>query len=568
MEPKLAHVKLSDIITSDTNKMFRDDAELSDTALRELIDSVKQLGVIQPILLRPSSNKQFELVAGERRYRASLAAGLATIPANIQELTDEQAFEVQVTENLQRKDVHPLKEAHAYKYLVDKDPKVNTAAELALKFGKTEHYITTRLKLNELVAETRKDFHDGYMTIGHALLIARLQPNDQKELVKSEVRSYRDGKEQIRYYPPVQELEEYINDNIICSLKEAAFNTSDAGLVPKAGACTTCPKRSGANQLFADVKDKDRCFDPNCFLEKRLNYMATQIPVMLEKEPDTVFIETYRGTKTDPAIEKALKDNKARVLKANEYETYNYGDKKVKIKAIYVNGTSVGKKETIYVNGSGATAGLKGGKSDPEKVNAKEAIARINERLERMVELDAEKVYARILDALKQHGSQQESDLKYYTKDEDAMLNFILFDRVRFDLEEADLKKLGLPDDNDFDVDEYNEVLYGALRNMDTAGRMLLMRRYMLRHHFGPMPNTPEAFIIRKVATSYKDIPIAQFEAEQQAIREKREANAAKRIAALKPAEKKKKVKEETERTGKSAMKKSVEKIMKEVDNG
>src|SRR5690606_21836086 len=158
MKAILAHVKLEDIFLGETNKMFRDPDELTDEALKELVDSIKELGVIQPVLLRPKPDDdlgKYELVAGERRYRAAVIAALTTIPANIQELTDEEAFNVQVTENLQRKDVHPLKEATAYKYLVDKDPERNTPAELAVKFGKTEHYIQTRLALNKLIDQAK-----------------------------------------------------------------------------------------------------------------------------------------------------------------------------------------------------------------------------------------------------------------------------------------------------------------------------------------------------------------------------------------------------------------------------
>jgi ParB/RepB/Spo0J family partition protein len=542
MEPKLAHVKLSDIFTSETNKMFRDESELTPDALKELIDSVKLHGVFQPVLLRPK-DKKFELVAGERRYRASVAAGLATIPANIQELTDEQAFEVQVTENLQRKDVHPLREAHAYKYLLDKEPKQQiTVAELALRFGKSEHYIATRLKLNDLIPEAKKDFQENLMTIGHALLIARLQPADQKEVVKNQVNDYKNGKDRIRYYPPIHDLEEYINDEVICELSKVAFDLADDKLVPKAGACLTCPKRSGANQLFADVKEKDRCFDRACFREKRKQFLITQIPTLLEKEPDLAFLESnsYNAAKVDPAVEKVLKENKVKILKGGkDFDTYNYG-KRAKIKGIYINGDEFGKRVTVFSTKETSAADVQG-KTTPEQVDVKEAIARINERLERAIDLDKEKVHARILEALKQHPSQLEpDDLKYYTKAEDAMLNFILFERLGYDLEEEDLKKIGLPDENDFDVDDYHQALYHALCNLDTAGRMFLMRRYMTRYLFGPMPNTPAAYIIRKVAESYKDIPIDQFDADQEAIRTKREASAAKRIQALKPAKKEK----------------------------
>jgi len=95
----------------------------------------------------------------------------------------EEALDLQITENLQRKDVHPLKEAAGYQYLLDKDKKMNTA-ELALKFGKSETYILQRLKLNSLIEQAKKDFAAGDMSLAQALGIARLNPDDQAKVVK------------------------------------------------------------------------------------------------------------------------------------------------------------------------------------------------------------------------------------------------------------------------------------------------------------------------------------------------------------------------------------------------
>src|SRR5258706_15793493 len=105
----LQHVKLSDISLSDTNKIFRGSQDMQPSALQELTDSIREKGVIQPILLRPDGKPgKYELVCGERRYRASLAVGKQdknadTIPSYIRNLTDEAALDMQITENLQRR---------------------------------------------------------------------------------------------------------------------------------------------------------------------------------------------------------------------------------------------------------------------------------------------------------------------------------------------------------------------------------------------------------------------------------------------------------------------------------
>lgn len=576
MEPKLAHVKLADILVSKTNEMFRDQAELTEDALKELIESIKVNGVISPILLRPKE-KKFELICGERRFRAAKAAGLDLIPANIKELTDEQAFELQVTENLQRKDVHPLKEANAYHFLQLKDPKLHTAAELARRFGKTEHYILTRLKLVDLIPEAKKDFQAGLMSIGHALAIARLQEADQKELLKQCTDSLRSGKREVKYYNSIQELEDLIDDTIICDLNDAAFDKADPNLLPKAGACVSCPKRSGANQLFADISEKDRCFDRKCFTAKREQFLITQIPVLLEKEPDTVFIEEkpygYKSTHVKPEIAKVLKENRVQTLK--EFSTWAGSGSRLKIQGIYVNGDHIGKKAEVYIEKVKADKdGVK--KVQPGISDTKEALARIDERLERAIELDAEKVYARILEALKAHPSQKEPNISYYTQAEDAMLNYILLDALGYGDDDDVREKLNLPKEDDEDH-EYPQKLFAALSKLDTADRMFLMRKVMLQHKFtaNPRPTTPEAYFIRKVAESYKDIPITQFEAEQDEVRKKREANADKRKVQLKADKKKDFVKKATQGgsirnpgTAKPTMGKGLAALLKPGKNG
>jgi ParB/RepB/Spo0J family partition protein len=539
MQTKLAHVSLAEITVSDTNKMFRDEAELTEVALKELVDSVRTNGVISPVMLRPSpaGPTKYQLVCGERRFRACGYALHKSIPANIRELTDDQALDLQLIENIERKDVHASKEAKAYKMYMDKHPEV-TIADMALKFAKTEHYISIRLKLNDLVPEAMEDFSKNLMSIGHAMLIARLTPADQQNVVKEMTRSQVVNKRTVKYYETIQDLEDYINDSIICDLSSAAFKKDDATLLPKAGPCTTCPKRSGANQLFADMTEKDRCFDASCFLAKRIKFLATQLPEILEKTPDIALLAGYssnsNGKKIDPQIEKVLKENKVKVLQPQkDYNTYSYSNN-AKIKGIYINGDDVGKRVTVY---STTKKAEKSGPVAQEKVSNKEAIARIKERTERAAELDQEKVYAKILEALKAHPTQKAPDLKYYTDAEDAFINFILYDKLNYtEKEDFEKKVLGLSDGKYFDDPSF---LFNTFLGLCKKGRrditLYLARKVMLSSYSANIPDSDQAYFIKQIALGYKDIPIGQFEADQKAEREKREARAAERIRELSP---------------------------------
>lgn len=142
--------------------------------LSELTKSIKNQGVLQPIKVRPMNNG-YEIVDGERRYRASLEVGLTEIPAIICELSDSDAYEQAITENLQRQDVSPLEEAVAYKTLISNKFANNQydIRSLIDKFGKSDAYIRGRLKLNSLITPLAELLEQDLITLSVALELAK-----------------------------------------------------------------------------------------------------------------------------------------------------------------------------------------------------------------------------------------------------------------------------------------------------------------------------------------------------------------------------------------------------------
>jgi ParB/RepB/Spo0J family partition protein len=237
-------------------------------AMAELVESVKQHGVLQPVLLRymgkPGDHPgQYELVAGERRWRAAKDAGLEQIPALVRELGDAEVLEIQVIENLQRADLHPLEEAEGYEQLM----KLHGygAEDLAAKVGKSKAYVYARLKLCALVPEARKAFLADKLNPSTALLVARIPvPELQKRAVQEITEDRFDGPMAVR------EAARYIQDEYMLRLDEAPWPMADGQLCGAAGPCTSCPKRTGnQRELFDDVKSADVCTDPTCFAKKR-----------------------------------------------------------------------------------------------------------------------------------------------------------------------------------------------------------------------------------------------------------------------------------------------------------
>lgn len=247
-----------------------------ETAMHELAESVRQKGVVQPILVRPipeeAGGVQYEIVAGERRYRASKIAELASIPAVVRELDDAQAAEIRAVENLQREDVHPIEEALGYEDLV-KNHKYSVQ-QLAEKVGKSKAYISARLKLCTLEPEARKAFFDGKLTPSTALLVARIPVKALQTKAVKEITQLKWNGESMS----AREAGDHVQRHYMLRLKEAPFKTSDTELLPKAGACTTCPKRTGNQpELFSDVDSADVCTDPECFGLKREAWAGIRI---------------------------------------------------------------------------------------------------------------------------------------------------------------------------------------------------------------------------------------------------------------------------------------------------
>ena len=235
-----------------------------EAALRELADSIKSQGIIQPLLVRPHGGENtYQIVAGERRWRACQLAGVAEIPAMIRELTDEQALEVQVVENLQREDVTELEEAEGYEVLMQHG---NLSAEqVGAKIGKSRSYVYGRLKVLDLCQQGREALREGQLDFSKALLIARI-PDEGLQIKALEFCTHTNWEGDL---PGYRECARHIQDEFMLRLDKAQFTITDATLLPEAGACGDCPKRTGANpDLFKDVDSADVCTDPKCYRAK------------------------------------------------------------------------------------------------------------------------------------------------------------------------------------------------------------------------------------------------------------------------------------------------------------
>jgi len=146
-----------------------------ESALKELSESIKEHGIIEPIIVKKSI-KGYDLVAGERRTKAAGLAGLEKIPAIIREFTDRQMMEIALIENIQREDLSPIEEANAYKNYIDATD--CTQEEVAKKFGKSRSYITNLLGLLTLPRYVQKEVINGTISMSHARVLSKIDDVD------------------------------------------------------------------------------------------------------------------------------------------------------------------------------------------------------------------------------------------------------------------------------------------------------------------------------------------------------------------------------------------------------
>ncbi len=163
---------------------FQPRENFDDKGIKELAESIKEKGIIQPIIVREHEDK-YQIVAGERRFLAAKLAGLKSIPAIVKNISDEESAEIALIENVQRKDLNPIEEALAYRRLIDKFG--YTQEELAKKIGKDRVTITNSLRLLNLPGEIIEKLKSGLISAGHARAILSLKNENEQKVLANEI---------------------------------------------------------------------------------------------------------------------------------------------------------------------------------------------------------------------------------------------------------------------------------------------------------------------------------------------------------------------------------------------
>lgn len=333
------------------------------TGLDELAASITAEGRIhEPLLvrprlaniLRPDEHDGYEIVFGHRRAGAAAIAGLASAPCMVRSMTDSEVRSAQIAENLQRENIHALEEAESFRALMEADS--ISADALAQRLGKSRSHVYGRLKLNALCAQVRDACREGKIGAEVALLIARLRTEKLQakalQYIAAKYYDLEDGG--AKSYRHIRAL---LNERFALDLKGAMFDTADALLLPDAGACSTCPKRTANAPEFADVAEEtdegkgqharhwmsriphggaNVCTDPDCFDAKKKAHLKNRAAELAAKGKTVIDGNAARAAVSATGEVKgaymAFKDVKDKLKKAvAAKKTVTYSDQMPKV---------------------------------------------------------------------------------------------------------------------------------------------------------------------------------------------------------------------------------------------
>lgn len=276
----------------------------NDASLQELADSIREVGVLQAIAVRPRTAGGYEIIYGERRYRASLLAGAKTIKATIyNNITDDEAEDMSLSENLQREQVRPTEEAKAFKRLLEKGR--YDMYSLVSRFGRSEKYIYTRLKLTELYAPIGELLDNDTITISVAEEISTYEAHIQKDVYEKHLKEG-SGDNWTGY--TLNLFKKHFEKCYTTDLEQYKFDKTE---------CKACVHNAANYNLFAEHNGCGHCTNRKCLEAKNAAFVAKETEKLLKSDPKLTVARPYYGNRNDMALQKL--DKKGHEIKEFDY---------------------------------------------------------------------------------------------------------------------------------------------------------------------------------------------------------------------------------------------------------
>ncbi|WP_289873207.1 ParB/RepB/Spo0J family partition protein [uncultured Duncaniella sp.] len=519
---------------------FNPRKQFDEQSLTELADSIRRQGVLQAIGVRPiADTDRYEIVYGERRYRASLIAERENIKAVVYDaLSDKEAEELAVTENLQRQDITPMEEAEAYQRLINSGQ--HDVHSLAVQFGKSETYIRTRLKFNSLIPEIARLLETDEITVSVASEICRYGEEIQREV----------------YDTHLKEGEHYnswrgLSASKVAMLIERDFTTDLSRYSFDKTECAVCPHNT-INLLLFSEDTEGKCANCPCLKAKHTDWLTATALNLLGEYPSANFCHTEYDVNevvnarltgighevealsgyptnypTEPHAPKReryeTEEEYAEALQEHEADIINHREKCDQLQAkadageitLYIR---IGRNDVTlcYV---AVPVKLREGSTEPEA-----EIAKLEEKDKRNKEISVEKT---IEDTKKQILKADITQSKF-TQDEDKMIYFFLLSSLREEHYEA----MGLADRKSYYGLTDSEKMT-VISNLNAQRKAIIRRDFLIDNFKNASRNNAIADLLLAFAKKHMPDELANIEAEYNEIYEKRHKRLEERIANL-----------------------------------
>ena len=497
--------------------------------LYELAESIKQQGILQPITVRPiAETDRYEIVFGERRYRASVIADKEEIPAIVADLSDEAAEEMAITENLQRKDVTPIEEANAYQRMIETGR--HTVETLAVLFGKNENYIRTRLKFTALIPEIATLLESDELTISVATEICRYGEDIQKEVYEKHLQ---DG---IAYNSwrglKAADVAKRIESNYTTDLDYYHFNKTE---------CATCPHNTNNLLLFCDG-GCGHCANRTCLAEMNASFLMERAVQIMRQNPnvslcrdcytanDTVIerlialgyevenLETYTAFPLSPKEPKAENFNNPEHYEEarNRYEQQwaDYMEKEEEITRRSEAGeitvyAKIGQKEIAFCYVENAT-------EQTEDGTTLQAPLSPVQKLEKQDERNKEIALERTVEDTKRQIMEADITGGKFGADEDTMLYFFLLSSLR----KEHFAAVGITEEREPHLTDGDKMKIVA--NLTVKIKTIIRRDYLIANFKNAYGKNTVASLLLDFARKHMPEELATIENEYNEVYEKR----------------------------------------------
>lgn len=292
LDSEILQVNLDDIIPN----RFQPRIAFDEQGLKELSDSIKEHGIIQPLVLRKLGNK-YEIIAGERRYKAATMAGLTTVPAIISNIDDNKSAEVALVENIQRRDLTPIEEAKSYKNLLDKG--YLTQEQLATKMGLSQPAVANKLRLLNLDEEVQQALLQEKISERHARALLQLESlDDQRKFLNriiNERLTVRQLDQEIKKYLDEEDEEDVPTVNLTPNIEDIKANAQDINPARDAKDVNSMMVPDSVMTEFSDSLPKNNMINP-IVMEK-----VSTPEIMPSEEPHRESNRFFNFTDDEPA---------------------------------------------------------------------------------------------------------------------------------------------------------------------------------------------------------------------------------------------------------------------------